>query len=320
MVQSIKARFGVDAIMTLDQKPNVDVDAISTRSIGLDMALGIGGLPRGRITEIYGPEATGKTTLALHVVAEAQAKGDVCAYIDVEHAMDPQYARKIGVDTKTLLITQPGGGEEAMQIVEEMVRSRELGVIVIDSVSALVPKSEMEGDIGDAHMAGQARLMSQSLRMLTSHIAKSNTAVIFINQLRTNIGAYAPGGMVPETTSGGRALKYAASVRIDLRRISAIKKGDDVVGARIRAKVVKNKCASPFKETEYDVIYGEGITREGELLALGEKLGVVKKAGAMYTFEGVTIGRGYDSSRQFLKTEGMEVAEKIYQAIKKTYE
>lgn len=319
MVAGLKQRFGEDAVMMLDDKPAVDVDAISTRSLGLDWALGIGGLPRGRVIEIYGPEATGKTTLALHVVAEAQSKGDACAYIDVEHALDPAYAGKIGVDTKKLLICQPNGGEEAMQIVDEMIKSKQVGVIVVDSVSALIPKSEIDGDIGQQHMAGQARLMSQSLRMLVGSISKSNTMLIFINQLRTNIGAYAPGGMVPETTSGGRALKYAASVRIDLRRIASVKKGEDVVGARIKAKVVKNKVASPFKVTEYDVMYGEGISKEGELLALGESLGIVKRSGSTYTTGVVVLGRGYEASRTFLR-ENLETAEAIRREIKQKHE
>lgn len=322
MVADIKHRFGEDAVMTLDDKPAVDIDALSTRSIGLDWALGIEGLPRGRIIEVYGPEATGKTTLALHVVAEAQSKGESCAYIDLEHAMDPAYAKKLGVDIGKLLISQPSGGEEALKIAEAMIESGELAVVVFDSVAAVIPKSELEGEIGDQHMAGLARLMSQALRMLTGKIAKSNTCLIFINQLRTNIGAYSPNGQVPETTSGGRALKYAATVRIDLRRVASVKKGEDVVGARIKAKVVKNKVASPFKQTEYDVMYGEGISREGELLALGESLGVVKRAGSTYTFwQGetpLTLGRGYEASRVFLR-ENPETAKTLREAIDKKH-
>lgn len=313
MVDDIRSRFGEDSVMTLDDHPQ-DVEAISTRSLGLDHALGVGGLPRGRITEVYGPEGVGKTTLALHVVAEAQSRGESCAYIDLEHAMDPTYAKAIGVDTKKLLISQPGGGEEALKIAEAMIQSAKLAVVVFDSVAAVIPRSEMDGEIGDAHMAGQARLMSQALRMLTGKIAKSGTLVVFVNQLRTNIGAYSPNGQVPETTSGGRALKYAASVRIDLRRTNSIKRGEEVVGARIRAKVVKNKVAPPFRQTEYDLIYGEGISREGELLALGEMTKVLSKAGTAYRWGDVVLGRGYEASRQYLR-DNAESAKKIQEEI-----
>jgi len=319
LMRDLQSRFGEDAVMMLDDHNAVDIGAISTRSLGLDHALGIGGLPRGRITEIYGPEATGKTTLALHVVAQAQSEGETCAYIDLEHAMDPAYARKIGVDTKKLLISQPSGGEEALKITEAMIESHKLAVVVFDSVAAIIPKSELEGEIGDAHMAGQARLMSQALRMLTGKISKSNTCLVFVNQLRTNIGAYSPNGQVPETTSGGRALKYAATIRIDLRRTSSIKKGEDVVGARIKAKVVKNKVASPFKITEYDIIYGEGISPESEMLVLGEAAGALKKSGNAYVYDDRTLGRGYDASRQFLKANP-DVAKELREAIKKSYE
>lgn len=315
MVRDLRARFGDDCVMTLDQHPAQDADAISTRSITLDLALGIGGLPRGRVVEIYGPESVGKTTLALHVVAEAQARGDACAYIDVENAMDPKYALALGVDTKKLLISQPNGGEEAMNIVDAMVKSGEVGVVVVDSVSALVPTAEANDEIGKSHMAGQARLMSQSLRMLSKSIATSNTMVVFINQLRTNIGAYSPNGQVPETTSGGRALKYAASVRIDLRRIASVKRGDDVIGSRIRAKVVKNKLASPFKVGEYDLMYGEGVSRESEVLAVGAEMGVLEKAGTAYKFAGVVMGRGYEASKAFLR-ENPEVMKEVEKAIK----
>lgn len=314
MVRDLRARFGDDCVMTLDQQPEQDADAISTRSMGLDAALGIGGLPRGRVVEIYGPEGVGKTTLALHVVAQAQSLGDACAYIDVENAMDPKYAAALGVDTKRLLISQPNGGEEAMNIVDAMVKSGQVGVIVVDSVSALVPTAEAIADIGKTHMAGQARLMSQSMRMLSKPIARSNTLVIFINQLRTNIGAYSPNGQVPEVTSGGRALKYAASVRIDLRRIASVKRGEEVVGARVRAKVVKNKLASPFKEAEYDLDYGRGISRESEILAIGADLGVLEKAGTAYKFGGVVLGRGYEASKAFLR-ENPEVVKEIMKAM-----
>jgi recombination protein RecA len=297
-IRSIQTKFGEGAIMKLGDAPKVDIGTIPTGSIGLDIALGIGGLPRGRIIEVFGPESSGKTTLALHVVAEAQKLGGVCAYIDAEHAMDPEYAGKIGVKIQELLISQPDTGEQGLEITESLVRSGKIDVIVIDSVAALTPKDEIEGDMGQQHMGKQARLMSQALRKLTAIVHKSKTLVIFINQIRMQIGVMFGN---PETTPGGKALKFYTSVRLDIRRIAQIKKGDEVVGSRTRVKVVKNKVASPFKQTEFDIIYGEGISLEGELLALGEKLGVITKSGTSYTYtpegkEEVKLGRGYDAS------------------------
>ncbi len=306
-IDAIKTKFGEDSIMKLGDKPHVDVDAISTGSIGLDAALGVGGLPRGRIVEIFGPESSGKTTLSLHVVAEAQKKGGICAFIDAEHAMDPVYAEKLGVKLGELLISQPDHGEQALEIVESLVRSGKLDVIVIDSVAALTPKDEIEGDMGSHHVGKQARLMSQALRKLTAIVAKSKTIVIFINQIRMQIGVMFGN---PETTPGGKALKFYTSVRIDIRRIAQIKKGDDVVGGRVRAKVVKNKVAAPFKQTEFDLMYNEGISREGELIALGEKLGIVSKSGVSYAYGEEKLGRGYDATRQFLK-QNKPIADKI---------
>jgi len=306
-LDAIKTKFGDESIMMLGEKAHVDVDAISTGSIGLDAALGVGGLPRGRIVEIFGPESSGKTTLSLHVVAEAQKKGGICAFIDAEHAMDPVYAEKLGVKLGELLISQPDTGEQALEIVESLVRSGKLDVIVIDSVAALTPKDEIEGDMGSHHVGKQARLMSQALRKLTAIVAKSRTIVIFINQIRMQIGVMFGN---PETTPGGKALKFYTSVRIDIRRIAQIKKGDDVVGGRVRAKVVKNKVAAPFKQTEFDLMYNEGISREGELIALGEKLGIVSKSGVSYSYGEEKLGRGYDATRQFLKANKV-VSDKI---------
>lgn len=290
--------------MKLGEKARVDVDVIPTGSIGLDAALGVGGVPRGRIVEIYGPESSGKTTLALHITAEAQKKGGVCAYVDAEHAMDPEYTRKLGVKVDELLISQPDTGEQALEIVESLVRSGKIDVIVIDSVAALTPKDEIEGDMGQQHVGKQARLMSQALRKLTAIVAKSKTIVIFINQIRMQIGVMFGN---PETTPGGKALKFYTSVRMDVRRIAQIKKGDEVMGGRVRVKIVKNKVAAPFRQTEFDLMYNEGISREGELLALGEKFGIIKKSsGGSYTYNGegkeeVKLGRGYDAARQYLK-------------------
>lgn len=302
-IKSIQTKFGEGAIMKLGESPKVDIGAIGTGSIGLDIALGIGGLPRGRIIEIFGPESSGKTTLALHVVAEAQKLGGICAYIDAEHAMDPEYAKNIGVKTSELLISQPDTGEQGLEITESLVRSGKIDVIVIDSVAALTPRDEIEGDMGQTHVGKQARLMSQALRKLTALVHKSKTLIIFINQIRMQIGVMFGN---PETTPGGKALKFYTSVRLDIRRIAQIKKGDEVVGSRTRVKVVKNKVASPFKQTEFDIIYGEGISLEGELLALGEKLGVITKSGTSYTYapegkEEVKLGRGYDASRVFMR-------------------
>jgi recombination protein RecA len=312
----IKTKFGDEAIMTLGQKPKVNVGAISTGSVGVDWALGIGGMPRGRIIEIYGPESSGKTTLALHTVAEAQKAGGVCAYIDAEHAMDPEYAKKIGVKTEDLLISQPDTGEQALEIVESLVRSGKIDVIVVDSVAALTPKDEIEGDMGAQHVGKQARLMSQALRKLTAITAKTKTVVIFINQIRMQIGVMFGN---PETTPGGKALKFYTSVRIDIRRIAQIKKGDEVMGGRHRVKIVKNKVAAPFRATEFDLMYNEGISREGELLALGEKMGLVQKSGSSYRFGDVGLGRGYDASRTFLR-ENKPVANAILKEIRKHLE
>ena len=305
-IRSIQTKFGEGAIMKLGDQPKINISVVPTGSIGLDIALGIGGLPRGRIIEIFGPESSGKTTLALHVVAEAQKLGGICAYIDAEHAMDPDYAKNIGVKTQELLISQPDTGEQGLEICESLVRSGKIDVIVIDSVAALTPKDEIEGDMGQQHMGKQARLMSQALRKLTAIVHKSKTIVIFINQIRMQIGIMFGN---PETTPGGKALKFYTSIRLDIRRIAQIKKGEEVVGSRTRVKVVKNKVASPFKQTEFDIIYGEGISLEGELLALGEKLGIIEKSGTSYSYkpEGgkpeseVKLGRGYDASRVFMR-------------------
>lgn len=297
-LREIRTKFGDDSIMMLGEKPKVDVNAIPSGSIGLDAALGVGGYPRGRIIEIFGPESSGKTTLALHAVAEAQKAGGICAYIDAEHAMDPEYAKKIGVKIDQLLISQPDTGEQALEIVESLVRSGKMDIIVIDSVAALTPKDEIEGDMGQSHMGKQARLMSQALRKLTAIVAKSKSVVIFINQIRMQIGIMFGN---PETTPGGKALKFYTSIRLDIRRIAQIKKGEEIMGGRVRVKVVKNKVAAPFKQTEFDLMYNEGISKEGEIIALGEKMGLLKKSGTSYEYNGEKIGRGYDATRQFLR-------------------
>ncbi len=317
-LNEIKSKFGDDAIMKLGQKPRVDVDAISTGSIGLDAALGVGGLPRGRIIEVFGPESSGKTTLTLHVIAEAQKKGGICAFIDAEHAMDPQYAERLGVNINELLISQPDTGEQALEIVESLVRSGKLDVIVIDSVAALTPKDEIEGDMGAHHVGKQARLMSQALRKLTAIVARSKTIVIFINQIRMQIGVMFGN---PETTPGGKALKFYTSVRIDIRRIAQIKKGDEVMGGRVRVKVVKNKVAPPFRQTEFDLMYNEGISREGEIIALGEKMGIIKKSGTSYSYtpangEEEKLGRGYDATRTYLR-QNKKTSDAILKHIRK---
>jgi recombination protein RecA len=284
--------------MKLGEKPKVSVNAIPTGSIGLDAALGVGGVPRGRIIEVFGPESSGKTTLTLHIIAEAQKKGGICAFIDAEHAMDPEYAARLGVKTDELLISQPDTGEQALEIVDSLVRSGKLDVIVIDSVAALTPKDEIEGDMGAHHVGKQARLMSQALRKLTAIVARSKTVVIFINQIRMQIGVMFGN---PETTPGGKALKFYTSVRLDIRRIAQIKKGDEVMGGRVRVKVVKNKVAAPFRQTEFDLMYNEGISQEGEIIALGEKMGLLTKSGNSYKYGDETLGRGYDATRQALK-------------------
>ena len=299
-VDEIKQRFGEGSIMKLKEVTSVDVDSISTGSPSLDIALGAGGVPRGRIIEIYGPESSGKTTLALHILAEAQKKGGVGAFIDAEHALDPDYSKKIGVNTDDLLISQPDSGEQALQIVETLVRSGEVDVIVIDSVAALVPKAEIDGEMGEYQIGLQARLMSQALRKLSGIILKSNTIVVFLNQLRMKIGIMFGN---PETTSGGMALKFYASVRIDLRRIAQIKKGDEVTGSRIKAKIVKNKVAAPFKVTEFDIFHNEGISYFTDIIGLGVKEGIIKKAGSWLQFEDVKLGQGTEGAKEFLKSD-----------------
>ena len=311
-LRQIKTKFGEDSIMKLGEKPRVDINAISTGSIGLDSALGVGGLPRGRIIEIFGPESSGKTTLTLHVIAEAQKLGGICAFIDAEHAMDPEYAKRLGVKIDELLISQPDHGEQALEIVESLVRSGKMDVIVIDSVAALTPKDEIEGDMGAHHVGKQARLMSQALRKLTAIVARSKTIVIFINQIRMQIGVMFGN---PETTPGGKALKFYTSVRLDIRRIAQIKKGEEVMGGRVRVKVVKNKVAAPFKQTEFDLMYNEGISREGEIIALGEKYSVLQKSGTSYKYGEQSLGRGYDATRQFLK-ENSKLADEIMKQIR----
>ncbi len=309
-VEAIKKRFGNDAIMKLNERPNVDVDVIPTGSVGLDHALGIGGLPRGRIVEIYGPEASGKTTLALHIIAEAQKKNTACAIIDAEHALDPQYAKKIGVNTDELFISQPSNGEEGLQILQQIVQDGTFGLVVIDSVAALTPKAELEGEIGDTHMALQARMMSQAMRMLTAYIAEKDVLVVFINQVRTNIGGYGN----PEVTAGGRALKFYASVRIEIRRKEPVKVGDVVIGVVTQVKVVKNKTSAPFRTALFQILHNEGISRTGEILTLGEALKIVSKAGAFYSYGDKKLGRGYDAARQFLK-ENPKLADAIVKDI-----
>jgi len=308
-VSSIEKAFGRGSIMRLgNEEPLVkDVQAISTGSISLDIALGVGGLPRGRVVEIYGPESSGKTTLALHAVAEAQKRGGIAAFVDAEHALDVGYARKLGVRTDDLLISQPDTGEQALEIVETLVRSGAIDVLVIDSVAALVPRAELEGEMGDAHMGVQARLMSQALRKLTGTISKSSTIVIFINQIRMKIGVMFGN---PETTTGGNALKFYASQRLDIRRIGAIKDGDQVIGSRTRVKVVKNKVAPPFKEVEFDIMYGVGISKEGDLLDLAAQENIVEKSGAWFGFDGERIGQGREQAKAFLK-EHPDVLQRI---------
>ena len=310
----IKTKFGDESIMKLGDSPKVGVDAIPSGSIGVDWALGIGGMPRGRILEIFGPESSGKTTLCLHVIAEAQKKNGVCAFIDAEHALDPEYAKKLGVKIDDLLVSQPDTGEQALEIVESLVRSGKIDVIVIDSVAALTPKDEIEGDMGAQHVGKQARLMSQALRKLTAIVSKTKTVVIFINQIRMQIGVMFGN---PETTPGGKALKFYTSVRIDIRRIAQIKKGDEVMGGRHRVKVVKNKVAAPFRQTEFDMLYGEGISKEGEALALGEKFGILEKSsGGAYSMGDVKMGRGYDAARTFLK-ENKPILNQVLKDIRK---
>ena len=311
-LKEIKTKFGEEAIMTYGSGKVAAIEVIPTGSIGLDAALGVGGLPRGRIIEIYGPESSGKTTLSLHSIAEAQKKGGICAFVDAEHALDPEYARRIGVNLQELLISQPDTGEQALEIVESLVRANSVDIIVVDSVAALTPKDEIEGEMGQAQMGKQARLMSQALRKLTAITAKSKTTIIFINQIRMQLGVMFGN---PETTTGGKALKFYTSVRLDIRRIAQIKKGEEVVGGRVRVKVVKNKVAAPFKTTEFDLLYNEGISREGEILALGEKYDIIEKSGSSYKYGETSLGRGYDASRTFLR-ENKPVANEILKKIR----
>jgi recombination protein RecA len=311
----IEKQFGKGAIMKMGEKLNMQIEAIPTGALALDIALGIGGLPRGRVVEIYGPESSGKSTLAMHVVAEAQRNGGICAYIDAEHAMDPVYARAIGVNVDDLLISQPDTGEQALEIADMLIRSGALDVIVIDSVAALTPRAEIEGDMGDSHVGLQARLMSQALRKLTATLNRSNTIAIFINQLREKIGVMFGS---PETTPGGRALKFYSSVRLDIRRIESIKDGAEVVGNRTRVKVVKNKCSPPFKQAEFDIMYGRGISREGSLIDVAVELGIVKKAGAWYTYDGEQLGQGRENAKTFLAENlevMIEISEKVRQRV-----
>ncbi len=303
-IGQIERQFGKGSIMRLGEQPSISVNVIPTGSLALDAALGVGGVPRGRVVEIYGPESSGKTTLALHIIANAQARGGLAAFIDAEHALDPEYAQKLGVNLDDLLVSQPDFGEQALEITETLVRSGSVDVIVIDSVAALVPRSELEGDMGDAQMGLQARLMSQALRKLAGIVAKSNTCLVFINQVRQKIGVMFGN---PETTTGGRALKFYASVRVDIRRIASIKQGDEVIGNRTKAKVVKNKVAAPFRIAEFDIMYGEGISRTGELLDLGIEHRFVQKSGSWYSYGETRLGQGREAARTFLR-ENPDVA------------
>jgi recombination protein RecA len=311
-LSQIEKQFGKGSVMRMGDQEAIDVPAVSTGSITLDVALGIGGLPRGRVVEIYGPESSGKTTLTLQVVAECQKAGGTAAFIDAEHALDPQYAEKLGVNVDDLLVSQPDTGEQALEIADMLVRSSAIDVVVVDSVAALTPKAEIEGEMGDTHVGLQARLMSQALRKLTANIKRSNTLVIFINQIRMKIGVMFGN---PETTTGGNALKFYSSVRLDIRRIGAIKKGDEVIGNETRVKVVKNKVAPPFKQAEFDILYNEGISRQGEIIDLGVKLGIVEKSGAWYSYGDDRIGQGKDNVRNFLK-ENPDIAQEIESRIR----
>jgi recombination protein RecA len=312
-LSQIERQFGKGSIMKLGKNDkSMDVEAISSGSLGLDIALGVGGLPRGRVVEIYGPESSGKTTLALHTIAEAQKLGGICAFVDAEHALDPVYARKLGVNVDELLISQPDAGEQALEIADTLVRSGAIDVLVVDSVAALVPRAELEGEMGDVQPGSQARLMSQALRKLTASISKSRTMVVFINQIRMKIGVMYGS---PETTSGGNALKFYASVRLDIRRIGAIKERDEVIGNQTRVKVVKNKLAPPFKQVEFDIMYGEGVSKVGELIDLGVKANVVEKSGAWYSYDSQRIGQGRENAKIFLK-ENPDVAAKIEVAVR----
>lgn len=314
-ISQIEKSFGKGSVMKLGERKIQEVSAISTGSIGLDIALGIGGVPKGRVIEIYGPESSGKTTLTLQIIAEAQKAGGTCAFVDAEHALDPEYAKKLGVNTDDLLISQPDTGEQALEIADTLVRSGGIDVVVIDSVAALVPRAEIEGEMGDSHVGLQARLMSQALRKLTGSISKTHCMVIFINQIRMKIGVMFGN---PETTSGGNALKFYSSVRIDIRRTGAIKDKDEVIGNTTRAKVVKNKVAPPFKMAEFDIIYGEGISKTGELIDLGAKIDIIEKSGSWFSYDGQRIGQGRENAKQFLK-DNPEVAAEIEKKIRAKY-
>ncbi|WP_344167938.1 recombinase RecA [Pilimelia columellifera] len=307
----IDKQFGKGSVMRLGDRPVVETSVIPTGSIALDVALGIGGLPRGRVIEVYGPESSGKTTVALHAVANAQKAGGIAAFIDAEHALDPDYAKALGVDTDAMLVSQPDTGEQALEIADMLIRSGAVDIIVIDSVAALVPRAEIEGEMGDSHVGLQARLMSQALRKITGVLSTTGTTCIFINQLREKIGVMFGS---PETTTGGRALKFYSSVRLDIRRIEALKDGTDVVGNRTRVKVVKNKCAAPFKQAEFDILYGRGISREGSLIDVGVEQNIIRKSGAWYTYEGEQLGQGKENSRKFLK-ENPDIASEIEKKI-----
>lgn len=311
-IGQIERAHGKGAVMRLGQQDAIATEAISTGSLGLDIALGVGGVPKGRVIEIYGPESSGKTTLTLHIAAESQRKGGTCAFIDAEHALDPVYARKLGVNVDDLIVSQPDAGEQALEIADTLVRSGGVDVVIVDSVAALVPKAELEGDMGDSHMGLQARLMSQALRKLTGSIAKTNCTVIFINQIRQKIGVMFGN---PETTTGGNALKFYASVRLDIRRIGALKNRDEIIGNQTRVKVVKNKVAPPFKVVEFDIMYGEGISKTGELIDLGVKAEIIEKSGSWYAYKGDRIGQGREAVRQYLK-DHPAVADDIEQAIR----
>lgn len=314
-LSQIEKQFGQGSVMKMGEKTAMNIESIPTGALSLDVALGIGGLPRGRVTEIFGPESSGKTTLATHVVAEAQRNGGVCAYIDAEHAVDPVYATAIGVDTDELLISQPDTGEQALEITDMLIRSSAIDVVVVDSVAALTPRAELEGDMGDSHVGLQARLMSQALRKLTANLNKSRTICIFINQLREKIGVMFGS---PETTPGGRALKFYSSVRLDIRRIESIKDGAEIVGNRTRVKVVKNKCAPPFRQAEFDIMYAQGISREGSVLDLAVSEGIVKKSGAWFTYDGEQLGQGRENAKKFLQENPevtVEVADLVWKAV-----
>jgi recombination protein RecA len=312
-LSQIEKAFGKGSVMKLGQKGSVvETETVSSGSIGLDMALGVGGFPKGRIIEIFGPESSGKTTLALHAVAESQKNGGVCAYVDAEHALDPVYAKNLGVNVEEMIVSQPDTGEQALEIADTLVRSGAIDILVVDSVAALVPKAEIEGEMGDSHMGLQARLMSQALRKLTATVAKSKCIMIFINQIRMKIGVFFGN---PETTTGGNALKFYSSIRLDIRRSGTLKEKEQVVGNQVKVKVVKNKVAPPFKVVEFDIIYGEGISKNGELLDIGVKIGAVEKSGAWYSFDGQKIGQGKEASRQFLK-DNPAIAGKIEQLIR----